>query len=329
MFPDFLIIGAQKAGTTWLQRNLQNHPQIWMPREKELHYFDEKVRLDGGLFSRLLGDRPPDARWRRQAKSRFRQSPKKLKIKDLAWDLKYFFGSYSDEWYASLFERGRGRLTGETTPDYSILDKEAISRVYEIMPHARIIFMMRNPVERPWSAIDMGLRISGRAREDVEDDMVYKRFAKKRTQLMTNYRRTLRNWGAFYPEDRIFVGFLEDIHFFPNELLGRLYSFLGVDASSEYRVITRKIHSGQQSTMPTRFAVNLARAYREEISWLSERFGGYASFWHSCAQRLAEDPPEEESVPYPLYESRLWEEWVGSHQLEPQSRVLSSVRARS
>jgi hypothetical protein len=42
-FPDFLIIGAQKAGTTWLHRNIQTHPQIWMPKEKELHYFDEKL----------------------------------------------------------------------------------------------------------------------------------------------------------------------------------------------------------------------------------------------------------------------------------------------
>ena len=48
MYPDFLVVGAQKAGTTWLYRSLRTHPQVWMPREKELHYFDEKIRLDGG-----------------------------------------------------------------------------------------------------------------------------------------------------------------------------------------------------------------------------------------------------------------------------------------
>ena len=42
MYPDFIGIGAQKAGTTWLHRNLQLHPQIWMPR-KEVHYFDRKI----------------------------------------------------------------------------------------------------------------------------------------------------------------------------------------------------------------------------------------------------------------------------------------------
>ena len=41
MYPDFLGIGAQKAGTTWLHTNLRPHPQIWMPPIKELHYLDK------------------------------------------------------------------------------------------------------------------------------------------------------------------------------------------------------------------------------------------------------------------------------------------------
>ncbi len=41
--PDFLVIGAQKAGTTWLHHNLRLHPQIWMP-EGEVHYFDRKIK---------------------------------------------------------------------------------------------------------------------------------------------------------------------------------------------------------------------------------------------------------------------------------------------
>jgi len=44
MFPDFLGIGAQKSGTTWLYQNLAAHPQIWMPPVKELHYLDHKPK---------------------------------------------------------------------------------------------------------------------------------------------------------------------------------------------------------------------------------------------------------------------------------------------
>ena len=42
-YPDFIGIGAQKAGTTWLSHNLQRHPEIWMPGIKELHYFNERI----------------------------------------------------------------------------------------------------------------------------------------------------------------------------------------------------------------------------------------------------------------------------------------------
>ena len=39
-FPNFLGIGAQKAGTTWLYKNLRKHPQLYLPETKEIHYFD-------------------------------------------------------------------------------------------------------------------------------------------------------------------------------------------------------------------------------------------------------------------------------------------------
>ena len=44
--PDFLGIGAQKAGTTWLALNLGVHPQVWLPPIKELHYFDRPPEVE-------------------------------------------------------------------------------------------------------------------------------------------------------------------------------------------------------------------------------------------------------------------------------------------
>ena len=42
--PDFLVIGAYRAGTTWLHRVLRQHPALWLPPGKELHYFDKPGR---------------------------------------------------------------------------------------------------------------------------------------------------------------------------------------------------------------------------------------------------------------------------------------------
>jgi hypothetical protein len=331
-YPDFLIIGAQKAGTTWLHRNLQAHPGIWMPWEKELHYFDEKIRTKPSLLSKLLGQEPPDRRWRRQVVRRLkyhRQSPSsknKASSKDHKWDFKYFLKKPNNEWYASLFEEGKGRLTGEATPDYSILDREGVARVYEIMPETRIIYFMRNPIERDWSAVDMGLRLKGRSLERASVAEVQAEFDRPKRRLFSDYRRTLENWGAFYPPEQVFVGFLEDVHFRPEELLGEVYAFLGVDLSATYRVIKRKIHSGDGSAMGTDLASHLAGVYRDELKYLDERFGSYASFWSYCAERLAGDPPEEETIAYPLWESYLWDEWEGVGRTRLQSGPLASFR---
>ena len=320
MYPDFVGIGAQKAGTTWLHRNLQAHPEIWMPKEKELHYFDEKRGQKGGPLGRLRGDRPADKRWRRQAGSRFRRWPTGPFAQDLGWDLRYFLGRPNDRWYASLFGAGAGKVTGEATPDYAVLGADEVAHVYGIMPEAKIIFMMRSPLERPWSAMDMRTRIRGESLEKIKDKKFYRRFDNKGSRLRTEYSRTLETWASFYPERRIFVGFLEDVHFFPDRLLGDLYGFLGVDPGFEPPGADRRVHSGKQETIPTRFAVHLARAYHGELKTLHERFGGYASFWLYCAERLMEDPPPGEYVPYPLYASPLWDEWVGGAGPGPDGR---------
>ncbi len=69
---DFLGIGAQRAGTTWLYRCLQRHPQLYLPGTKELHYFD---RLTGrgpqftqvrSLWSGLVGQGAAERGWRQR-----------------------------------------------------------------------------------------------------------------------------------------------------------------------------------------------------------------------------------------------------------------------
>jgi hypothetical protein len=84
--------------------------------------------------------------------------------------------------------------------------------------------------------------------------------------------------------------------------------------------------------MPFKLAIHLARSYREDTRLLEERFGGYASFWRFCADRLAERPPakgNKKQIKYPLWESKLWEAWEGSRNISPQSGPLSSLRTTS
>ncbi len=74
--PDFLCVGAQKAGTTWLYQQLDSHPDFWMPPIKELHYFDE--------LSKVQRARPPCCRDERDV--RFVEYFPNLKVIFLARD---------------------------------------------------------------------------------------------------------------------------------------------------------------------------------------------------------------------------------------------------
>jgi len=332
MYPDFIGIGAQKSGTTWLHRNLHAHPQLWLPR-KEVHYFDKKLNDRSNALSRLLGKGDEDARWRKQTWHWLKVNTlKRPSLKELRWTSKYYMRRYNDRWYGEIFEPKKGRIAGEITPAYSVLSKEKVAHVHDLVPGAKLIFMMRNPIERAWSQVVMSFdkQEKGSAESASEEELL-KRFGRNSSRLLTDYLRTLENWSAFYLEEQIFVGFLEDVSLFPGELLGKIYGFLGADPSFEPPSLNKKIHSRSSDTMPTSLASYLAHEYREEAERLADHFGGYASFWGYCARRLIEDPPEEERITYPLWGSSLWEEWKSSvHRSKEaglKSGPLSSLQA--
>jgi hypothetical protein len=215
-------------------------------------------------------------------------------------------------------------MVGEITPAYSTLERDVVARVHGLAPEAKIIFMMRNPMERVWSQTVMSFdRGKSRPVDTVTEDELFRHFGGEGARLRTDYLRTLEIWGTFYPPERIFVGFLEDVHLFPEELLRAVYGFLAVDPSFVPPKAGSKVHTRSTGSAPVGPMAHLARSYRAESASLEERFGGYASFWRYCAERLADDPPAEGRLPYPLWESRLWEEWPGPRQARLQSGALS------
>jgi hypothetical protein len=323
--PDFLIVGAQKAGTSWLASNLSCHQNVWMPPLKELHYFDERIKElpFGASLVRLFSRRYTEEDWypwywRYQLqdllKRRFRRHGRNFDRETVLWALKFFGRPPSDRWYASLFEQGQGKVTGEATPDYSILEEGTVGRIHELMPHAKVIFFMRNPIERPYSSAIMQLRnLKGMGREVEETALqsFFESFSRQPTVVShTRYLRSLEKWRRFYPDEQIFVGFLEDIHFKPVRLLQRLYRFLELDPSHTREAKRRKINPGFQDNIPTKLAIQLARTYHDDLQRLSACFGGYTDFWLYCVEKLTKGIFSEDEIPYPLCDSWLWKEWI-------------------
>jgi hypothetical protein len=118
-FPDFFVIGAPKAGTTALHAALTRHPQLFMSQVKEPKFFlcDGPPPSDGG---------PGDAHSYRE------------------W-------IWRQEDYVRLFDHAPpGSLRGESTPFY-LSDPRALERIHSAVPHAKLIAILRDPVDRAYS----------------------------------------------------------------------------------------------------------------------------------------------------------------------------------
>jgi hypothetical protein len=134
--PTFLIIGAQKAGTTALYYYLAGHPHIVPPREKEIGFFVPELFADWPEHpsQRILCTRGGTAFDDRRSYRR------------------------AAAWYHSYFplphQLGRERLTFEATPEYLYYPGVA-KRIFEYDPNMKLIVLLRNPVERAFSAWNM------------------------------------------------------------------------------------------------------------------------------------------------------------------------------
>ena len=130
--PTFFIAGAQKAGTTSLYAMLREHPDVFMCTPKE-----------PGYFIRGFGD--PES-WQ-SVKRPFGGNPS-------TWRPEFRQGVFEAEEYAALFASEaaqRARHRGEASTPY-LPSRYAARRIAETCPGARIILMLRDPVERAYSA---------------------------------------------------------------------------------------------------------------------------------------------------------------------------------
>ncbi len=265
MFPDFLCIGAQKSGTTWLHHNLAQHPLVWLPPTKEIHYFDWPPT---SLFERLFGRK---GRMREARAHLIRTMTKALsgqaKPGELGWAVRFCLAPRSDGWYQSLFRRPQGMIAGEITPSYCLLPPEKIRRLHRLMPEAKIVYLIRHPVERAWSAAVMHFNDKGRGGiEHAPPDQVIAWLTRPRTSERCDYSRTASNWQAAYG-DQFLVGFYDELRTDPRRLLTRIQTFLGLPVDIPADVAARR-NPGNWTMIPQPFRGLLQEMYLEPMAEL-------------------------------------------------------------
>lgn len=287
MYPDFLVIGAQKAGTTWLDRNLRLHPQIWLPPEKEIHFFDLPPLMPFHLLRYV-----PIRSVRNWSRNRMARDRGKVEAGEQTgdWYRRYYYELRSKAWYASLFTPLPSQIAGETTPRYAVLSSLGVKRVRAMMPNCRILYLLRNPIERMWSDIAMfhSAKFGHEGLHALGADEIRDFLSRSRHLANSRYLDNLGRWEAVFPSDQIFIGFHDQIREAPHELMKSIFGFLGVDASPKRleAVLTRKINSQTYPNMPDEMGAMLAHLLFDHIKQVHARFDNpYTAAWLGQARR--------------------------------------------
>ena len=204
--PAFLVLGAQKAGTTSLADYLDQHPQLHMSRYmKEINYFSsisEKKNRD--KYGKGMG-------WYRAF-----------------WDV-----------HLNPFAR---QLNFEATP-YYLYQPEAAERIARDLPNAQFIVLMRDPVER---AISHYLMNRANGWEDLPMLQAFEREEQRMAEARASgdpfhanyyyfsyqgrgrYAEQLRRWFSLFPRERFLLLRSDHLQAEPQAVLRQVYHFLGV-----------------------------------------------------------------------------------------------------
>lgn len=286
-FPHFLGIGAQKAGTSWLHECLKKHSDLWLPPEKELHYFDRNPSYESSPsflhpdqpILRFLGNESWNQTYRERCKDVFNSCRGNPEV--FRWYLKYLLLPCSDSWYASLFAQGRDKIRGEITPAYSILNQADVDKVHDIMPECKIIFLLRNPVERAWSQFRFMVKLNKMdPATNFEQFKVWVDTPEQRDR--SAYLETIARWEKAFSKEQVLICFYDDIVKQPEKLLGDVLSFIGVqsDSTTVGAILQRgRVNESPEIDIPANFQQFLRERYHQDLIDLEARFGGPTKLW--------------------------------------------------
>lgn len=252
---------------------------------KEVHYFDKRhlKRSDNQFYRRHLRKRMRRYQDPRTYRNALRPGDSGF-LKNLRWDAHFFLPKRDNEWYQGVFRPQPGQIAGEITPAYSTMKVRVVKEIHGMNPDMRIIYLLRDPIERSWSSALMSLaKRANRPPESIADAELMRHFEGAGHTLRSDYLRTLDNWEGVFGTDQIFVGFLDEIQNDPRDLLLRIYEFLGVTADDSYipADVAAAVNTSPRakSAIPEHYRSHLARLYLPQLEQLSARFGEPATGW--------------------------------------------------
>jgi len=255
--PDFLGIGAQRSGTTWLSEMLTRHPHLQFPQinghmVKEVHFWD----------------RP---------------------------------GQRTLDWWLSLFDKPGPRImAGEYTPAYGPLELETVRTIGAINPALRLIYLMRNPVDRAWSGALHHARDQKLDPATLSDSWFISHFGSRHSLGRGDYEACLKTWSQVFPRRQFLLATYDSVQQRPRELLARCCRFLGVDeapmAELPDEVVAVRVNRSPRLRLRPVLVEALLEIYAPRIDSLSRYLGQDLGHWRTTWERRLAALPAQPKI---------------------------------
>lgn len=277
--PSFLAIGPPKTGTTWLYANLKNHPEVYLPPDKELRYFWE------------LNYAPNNDLWTRMTCGHWHYRKKRIKLRMrlvhhfstlfrgkfdyamLRWDFNYFLARRNDAWYAQLFDPQK--VSGDITPKYCELPEAELARISQTWPQTKIIITLRDPIERDWSRAKMNLcRKTGLMAEEVPQADFFAHFDEQPQSDTNDYVKLIELWQRHFGSDRCQFFFFDELQENPKAFYQKVCTFLAIPPDpKQYTKLRKRVLEGVKDNMDSKYREYLFNKHKENLEKMIDYFG--------------------------------------------------------
>jgi hypothetical protein len=190
----------------------------------------------------------------------------------------------SPEWYQRLFQVTGDHCEGEITPAYAFLPLETIQTISGYFPYLRLIYLIRNPIDRAWSSAQMALARAEMLPHEASDQWFIDHFRSSGSRARGDYESCIRNWRSAFGSEPLLIERYDSIKLEPRALLSRVLTHIGVSpepwvTSLSQEQLARAVFSGGGESLRPTLRPILEDIYFPQIERLGQYLNQDLSDW--------------------------------------------------
>ena len=250
-----LCLGTQKAGTSWLWDFLKDQKNINFGYRKEYHVFD---RLQ---FQKFMQKDVKDLKYVAESGNITAHKDLFKRLSMISNTNEYF------DYFSNLLHSGAADITGDFTPLYSLLDTQTLNFIKDEFHkrgiETKVIFLMRDPVERIWSATRMSMR-----ELKLKNIPLVGAHKEKFVEMLTRYEVIVPKINSVFNQDSVYYNFYEKL--FTDGTMKEILEFLNLPMAQAN--FSKRVNQSKYAKIAQRDREIVEQYYADTYSFVKDEF---------------------------------------------------------